>query len=182
MVDYKIKLVFEYVEVFGFENYLVQLQIEGVWFYFFKKNCSENGVFMEYVCFDENGVQNLLGQFVFCQISVFWVVLKCINVFYIYVKEEQNEIWCVLQGQLIIWLVDCWVGSLMVGVKCKLVFSGEQLMMVYIFSGVVYGYQVGENGVILFYIMDVQFNIEDFNEGCLFWNFFGDDFWVEDMG
>ena len=107
MADHKIKLAPEYAEALGFESYLAQPQIEGVWFHALKKNRSENGAFMEYVRLDEKGVQNLPGQLVPRQISVSWAAPKRINAFHIHVKEEQNEIWCVLQGQLTIWLVDC---------------------------------------------------------------------------
>lgn len=182
MADHKIKLAPEYAEALGFESYPAQPQIEGVWFHTLRKNRSENGAFMEYLRLDGQGVQNLPGQLVPRQISVSWAAPKRINAFHIHVKEEQNEIWCVLQGQLTIWLVDCRAGSPTLGVKRKLVFSGEQPMMVHIPSGVAHGYQAGEVGATLLYTMDAQFNIEDPNEGRLPWNFFGDDLWAEDRG
>ena len=182
MADLKIKLAPEYAEALGFEAYPAQPQIEGVWFHALKKNRSENGAFMEYLRLNEQGVQGLPGPLVPRQISVSWAAPGRINAFHIHVKDEQNEIWCVLSGQLVIWLVDCRAGSPTLGVKRKLVFSGEQPMLVHIPSGVAHGYQAGEHGATLLYTMDAQFNIEDPNEGRLPWNFFGEDLWAEDRG
>ena len=179
---HKIKLHTQYADALAFEKYPAQPQIDGVWFHALKKNRSENGAFMEYVRLDENGVQGLPGTLTPRQISVSWAAPKRINAFHIHVKQEQNEIWCVLSGQLMIWLVDCRESSPTLGVKRKLVFSGEQPMMVYIPSGVAHGYQAGEQGATLLYTMDAQFDINDPNEGRLPWNFFGDDLWAEDMG
>ncbi|ULH15303.1 dTDP-4-dehydrorhamnose 3,5-epimerase family protein [Deinococcus sp. KNUC1210] len=182
MTDMKIQLAPEYADILKFEAYPAAPQIEGVWFHALKKNRSENGAFMEYLRIGEEGVQGLPGTLVPRQISVSWAAPKRVNAFHIHVKEEQNEIWCVIGGQLMIWLVDCRAGSPTLGVKRKLVFSGEQPMMVYIPSGVAHGYQAGEQGATLIYSMDAQFNIADPNEGRLPWNHFGDDLWAEDMG
>ena len=181
-LNLKIKLASGYAEALKFESYPAAPQIEGVWFQALKKNRSENGAFMEYLRLGEEGVQGLPGQLVPRQISVSWAAPKRINAFHIHVKDEQNEIWCVLSGQLVIWLVDCREGSPTLGVKRKLVFSGEQPMMVHIPSGVAHGYQAGEAGATLIYTMDAQFDLADPNEGRLPWNFFGEELWAEDMG
>jgi dTDP-4-dehydrorhamnose 3,5-epimerase len=182
MAEYTIKLAPEYSQKLKFETYPTAAQIDGVWLHSLKKNRSENGAFMEYLRLDQNGVQGLPGELVPRQISVSWATPKRINAFHIHVKEEQNEIWCVLQGQLMIWLVDCRDSSPTLGVRRKLVFSGEQPMMVHIPSGVAHGYQAGVQGAILLYAMDAQFDMSDPNEGRLPWNHFGDDLWAEDMG
>lgn len=182
MSNHKIKLDKQFADQLSFESYPAAPHIDGVWFHALKKNRSENGAFMEYVRLDDQGVQGLPGQLLPRQISVSWASPKRINAFHVHVKEEQNEIWCVLQGQLMIWLVDCREGSPTLGMKRKLIFSGEQPMMVYIPSGVAHGYQAGDNGAMLLYTMDGQFNINDPNEGRLPWNFFGEDLWAEDMG
>jgi dTDP-4-dehydrorhamnose 3,5-epimerase len=180
--DHKIKLETQYAQALKFEVYPAALQIEGVWFHALKKNRSENGAFMEYLRLGEEGVEGLPGQLTPRQISVSWATPGRVNAFHIHVKEEQNEIWCVISGQLMIWLVDCREGSPTLGVKRKLVLSGEQPMMVYIPSGVAHGYQASDQGATLLYSMDAQFNLVDPNEGRLPWNFFGDDLWAEDMG
>ncbi len=182
MADHKIQLDAAYSQALKFEAYPPAAQIDGVWFHALKKNRSENGAFMEYVRLNEKGMQGLPGALVPRQISVSWAAPKRINAFHIHIKDEQNEIWCVLQGQLMIWLIDCRAGSSTLGIKRKLVFSGEQPMMVHIPSGVAHGYQAGEQGATLLYTMDAQFDINDPNEGRLPWNHFGDDLWAEDMG
>ena len=179
---HKIELAPEYASVLKFESYPTAPQIEGVWFHALKKNRSENGAFMEYLRLDDEGVQGLPGQLVPRQISVSWAAPGRINAFHIHVKQEQNEIWCVLQGQLMIWLVDCRAGSPTLGVRRKLVFSGEQPLVVFIPSGVAHGYQAADQGATLLYTMDAQFDISDPNEGRLPWNHFGEDLWAEDMG
>lgn len=182
MAEHLIRLAPEYTQELKFEAYPAAPQIDGVWIHALKKNRSENGAFMEYVRLDEQGVQGLPGQLTPRQISVSWAAPKRINAFHIHVKQEQNEIWCVLQGQLMIWLVDCRDGSPTLGVKRRLVFSGEQPMMVHIPSGVAHGYQAGDQGATLLYTMDAQFDIADPNEGRLPWNFLGNHIWDEDRG
>lgn len=177
-----IELAPEYARILTFETYPAAPQIEGVWVHALRKNRSENGAFMEYLRLDDQGVQGLPGTLVPRQISVSWAAPGRINAFHIHVKQEQNEIWCVLGGQLMIWLVDCRAGSPTLGVKRKLVFSGEQPTLVHIPSGVAHGYQAGEQGATLIYTMDAQFDITDPNEGRLPWNHFGDGLWAEDRG
>ncbi|WP_424951104.1 dTDP-4-dehydrorhamnose 3,5-epimerase family protein [Deinococcus sp.] len=178
----EIELAPEYSSILKFEAYPAAPQIEGVWFHALKKNRSENGAFMEYLRLGGEGVQGLPGTLVPRQISVSWAAPGRINAFHIHVKQPQNEIWCVLSGQLLIWLVDCRAGSPTLGVRRKLVFSGEQPTLVHIPSGVAHGYQACEQGATLLYSMDAQFDITDPNEGRLPWNHFGDDLWAEDRG
>ncbi|WP_412030006.1 dTDP-4-dehydrorhamnose 3,5-epimerase family protein [Deinococcus yunweiensis] len=177
-----IPLAPEYARALTFETYPAAPQIGGVWVHALKKNRSENGAFMEYLRLDDHGVQHLPGTLTPRQISVSWAAPGRVNAFHIHVKQVQNEIWCVLQGQLTIWLVDCRDGSPTVGVKRKLVLSGEQPMLVHIPSGVAHGYQAGDQGATLLYTMDAQFDLGDPNEGRLPWNHFGDDLWAEDRG
>ena len=180
--DHKIQLAATSAQALTFETYPAAPQIDGVWFHALKKNRSENGAFMEYLRLDEAGVQHLPGHLTPRQISVSWAAAGRINAFHIHVKQEQNEIWCVLGGQLTIWLVDCRADSPTLDVKRKLVFSGEQPMLVHIPSGVAHGYQAGDAGATLLYTMDAQFNMDDPNEGRLPWDFFGPELWAEDMG
>lgn len=182
MADHSVKLDGKYLEALTFESYLAAPHIDGVWLHPLKKNRSENGAFMEYMRLSEHGTQGLPGTLTPRQISVSWAAPGRINAFHIHVKEEQNEIWCVLQGQLMIWLVDCRASSPTLGIKRKLVLSGEQPMMVYIPSGVAHGYQAGADGATLLYSMDAQFDINDPNEGRIKWDSFGTELWNEDKG
>lgn len=180
--NFQIPLTAEYASALTFERYPASPQIDGVWVQALKKNRSENGAFMEYLRLDHSGVQNLPGSLMPRQVSVSWAAAGRVNAFHIHVKQEQNEIWCVLTGQLVIWLVDCRAGSATTGVKRKLVLSGEQPTLVHIPSGVAHGYQAGPDGATLLYTMDAQFDISDPNEGRLPWDGFGAELWAEDMG
>ncbi|MDL2343607.1 dTDP-4-dehydrorhamnose 3,5-epimerase family protein [Deinococcus sp. MIMF12] len=178
----KIELAHDYATALTFESYPPAPLIEGVWTHPLRKNRSENGAFMEYLRLGEEGVQALPGALVPRQISVSWAAPGRTNAFHIHVKAEQNEIWCVIEGQLTVWLVDCRAGSPTLGVRRKLVLSGEQPTLVHIPSGVAHGYQAAAQGATLLYSMDAQFNLEDPNEGRLPWNLFGEALWAPDMG
>lgn len=182
MSNHKIKLDQNYLESLTFETYPAASQIDGVWVHALKKNRSENGAFMEYLRLDTEGTQNLPSQLIPRQISVSWAAPRRVNAFHIHVKEEQNEIWCVLEGQLMIWLVDCRESSPTLAVKRKLVISGEQPTLVHIPSGVAHGYQASDKGATLLYTMDAQFDISNPNEGRLPWDYFGSELWDEDRG
>lgn len=178
----KVELAPEYAAALTFESYPPAPQIDGVWTYVLRKNRSENGAFMEYARLGEEGFQNLPGSLTPRQISVSWAAPGRVNAFHIHVKDVQNEIWCVIQGQLTVWLVDCRAGSPTLGVRRKLVLSGEQPTMVHIPSGVAHGYQAAETGATLLYSMDAQFNLDDPNEGRIPWNQFGEELWEADRG
>lgn len=178
----RVELAPEYAGALTFETYPPAPTIEGVWTHSLRKNRSENGAFMEYLRLDDSGVQHLPGRLTPRQISVSWAAPGRINAFHIHVREEQNEIWCVLSGQLLVWLVDCRAGSPTLNVRRKLVLSGEQPTLLYIPSGVAHGYQAGVEGATLLYTMDAQFNLENPNEGRLGWDTFGMELWEEDRG
>lgn len=182
VLNYTIRLENQIAQDLTFESYPTAPQIEGVWVHALRKIRSENGAFMEYLRLDDAGVQQLPGQLQPRQISVSWAAPRRVNAFHIHVKEEQNELWTVISGQLVIWLVDCRANSATFGVKRKLVLSGEQPMVVHIPSGVAHGYQASEQGATLIYTMDAQFNLANPNEGRLPWNYFGADLWDEDRG
>ena len=178
----KIELAPEYAQVLTFESYPPAPVIEGVWIHSLRKNRSENGAFMEVLRLDDSGVQHLPGQLTPRQISVSWAAPGRINAFHIHVREEQNEIWCVLAGQLTVWLVDCRALSPTLNARRKLVLSGEQPALVHIPSGVAHGYQAGPEGATLLYTMDAQFSLENPNEGRLSWDMFGEGLWSENRG
>ena len=177
-----IELEADAAQALTFENYPPAPAIEGVWTHALRKNRSENGAFMEYARLGEEGFQGLPGTLTPRQISVSWAAPGRVNAFHIHVKEVQNEIWCVIAGQLTVWLADLRAGSETLGVRRKLVLSGEQPTLVYIPSGVAHGYQAGGEGATLLYSMDAQFNLQDPNEGRLPWDHFGADLWAEDRG
>jgi dTDP-4-dehydrorhamnose 3,5-epimerase len=177
-----IKLVPEAQAKLEFESYPPAPQIEGVWLNPLRKNRSENGWFMEYARLVAGTVQNVPSALEIKQISVSNAEPNRINAFHIHTKLEQNEIWTVIQGQLMIWLVDLRDGSRTAGVKRKVILGGEQPMQLYIPSGVAHGYKAGLEGATLLYAMDQQFNLADPNEGRLPWDLFGPELWLENRG
>jgi dTDP-4-dehydrorhamnose 3,5-epimerase len=177
-----IELIPEAQAKLEFEAYPPAPQIDGVWVNPLRKNRSENGWFMEYARLGNGTVQNIPSALEIKQISVSSAEPNRINAFHIHTKLEQNEIWTVIQGQLMIWLVDLRKGSSTAGVKRKVVLSGEQPMQLYIPSGVAHGYKAGLEGATLLYAMDQQFNLADPNEGRLAWDFFGAELWTDNRG
>jgi dTDP-4-dehydrorhamnose 3,5-epimerase len=177
-----IELLPDIQNVLTFQDYPPAPEIEGVWVHPLRKNRAENGWFMEYVRVNEGHVQNVPTPLEIRQISISHAEPGRINAFHIHTKLEQNEIWTVIQGQLMVWLVDCRKGSRTAGVKRKLVLSGEQPVQVYIPAGVAHGYKAGPEGATLMYAMDQQFNLENPDEGRLSWDRFGSESWLEDRG
>lgn len=177
-----IELLPDIETVLSFESYPTALEIAGVWTKDLRKNRSENGWFMEYARLAEGHIQNLPTPLEIRQISISQAEPNRINAFHIHTKLEQNELWTVIQGQLMVWLVDCRKDSSTAGVKRKLVLSGEQPIQVYIPAGVAHGYKAGTAGAILAYVMDQQFNISEPNEGRISWSTFGHTLWEEDKG
>jgi dTDP-4-dehydrorhamnose 3,5-epimerase len=177
-----IELIPEAQAKLEFESYPPAPQIDGVWINPLRKNRSENGSFVEYVRLNNGTVQNVPSALEVKQISVSYAEAHRINAFHIHIKLEQNEIWTVIQGQLMIWLVDLRKGSSTAGVRRKVILSGEQPMQLYIPSGVAHGYKAGLEGATLMYAMDQQFNLADPNEGRLPWDFIGPELWLENRG
>jgi dTDP-4-dehydrorhamnose 3,5-epimerase len=182
IVRQMIKILPELEAIQTFEAYPSAPEIDGVWVLPLRKNRSENGWFMEYMRVTGGNVDNIPSPLEVRQISVSYADPERINAFHIHTKLEQNEIWTVIAGQLVVWLVDCRAGSRTAGVKRKLVLSGEQPMQVYIPAGVAHGYQAGRDGATLLYCMNQQFNLSDPNEGRLPWNQFGADLWEANRG
>jgi dTDP-4-dehydrorhamnose 3,5-epimerase len=177
-----IELLPEFQTKLKFEEYPVAPQIDGVWLQTLRKNRSENGWFMEYARLSNSRLENTPTPLELRQISVSYAEPGRINAFHIHTKLEQNEIWTVIHGQLMVWLVDCRAGSATAGVKRKVILSGEQPTQLYIPSGVAHGYKAGSAGATLLYAMDQQFELSDPNEGRIPWDYFGTDLWHEDRG
>ncbi len=173
-----IRLTQECEEVLRFEAYPPPLQIDGARHDYLRKNRSENGWFTELARL-ENGK---LNDFDLRQINVSRADAGRINAFHIHTKLEQNEYWTVIDGQLLVWLVDCRDYSPTVGTKRKFILSGEQPAQLYIPAGVAHGYRAFASSATLVYLVNQQFDLTDPNEGRLPWDFFGVDLWAEDRG
>jgi len=167
-----------------FQDYAPGQQIEGVWRRPLRKHRAENGWFLELARIEQGELEQIPGEtpFTLRQVSASWAEPNRMNAFHIHPRVPQNEIWCVLEGQLVIWLVDCRRDSGSSGVRQRVVLSGEEPAQLYIPAGVAHGYRAGPRGALLVYSMDQQFDVSNPNEGRLPWDHFGAELWEEDRG
>ncbi|MCX7782623.1 MAG: dTDP-4-dehydrorhamnose 3,5-epimerase family protein [Meiothermus sp.] len=165
----------------SYQNYPAPLEIEGVLLQPLRKYRSLEGAFMEHLRLT-GGLVEGLPPFEARQISVSWAVPGRINAFHIHPKRPQDEVWCVLEGSLLVWLVDLRADSPTRDNRRSFLLSGEAPALLYIPSGVAHGYRAGHQGALLLYAMNDQFNSTDPNEGRLPWDFFGADLWADDRG
>ena len=165
-----------------FQCYDQQPPIEGALYQPLKKHRALEGWFMEHLRLTAGKVEGLPVAFEARQLSLSRAIPGRINAFHIHPKEIQDELWCVVEGTLMVWLVDCREGSSTAGVKRRYVLSGEEPGMLLIPSGVAHGYKAGTQGALLVYAMNSQFDLRDPNEGRLPWDHFGRNLWEEDRG
>lgn len=166
-----------------FQSYGPQPEIEGVSVQPLRKHQGENGWFAELYRLRENGeVEGMDEALQLRQLSASWAEAGRINAFHIHPRVRQDEVWIVIQGRLIVWLVDCRAGSRTEGTRRKVILSGDAPARLIIPSGVAHGYRAGEGGALLIYGMNQQFSSETPNEGRLPWDWFGEDLWEEDRG
>jgi dTDP-4-dehydrorhamnose 3,5-epimerase len=88
----------------------------------------------------------------------------------------------VVQGQLLVWLVDCRKASPTSTRRQRIVLSGEEPRALVIPAGFAHGYRSGPDGALLVYGMDQRFDPSARNEGRLPWGFFGPELWDLDRG
>ena len=175
----------EVAEAVTFQSYDAAPRIEGVWTRDLKKFRAENGWFAELLRLDQGQDQgeNPTGDpMVLRQLSASRAEPGRINAFHLHPRSPQHELWTVLQGELLVWLVDCRADSSTSGVRQRVVLSGEAPIQLYIPAGVAHGYKAGGSGALLIYAMTEQFNRETPNEGRLPWDHFGSELWEEDRG
>lgn len=168
----------------SFQSYARAETIDGVWQKPLKKHHAENGWFMELYRLGAVGVQGLptAEEFPLRQTSISFAESGRINAFHIHPRVAQDELWAVIQGQLLIWLVDCRAGSPTESLRQRVVLSGEAPAILHIPAGVAHGYRSGSSGALLVYGMNQQFDLEQPNEGRLEWDYFGAELWEEDRG
>jgi dTDP-4-dehydrorhamnose 3,5-epimerase len=168
----------------SFQSYESPRGIEGVWIQQLRKHQGENGWLFELYRLEGGALEGLPSAtgFPVRQVSVSFSGPKRINAFHIHPLAPQHEVWVVLQGNLLVWLVDCRQESATRTMRQKVVLSGESPAMLHIPAGVAHGYKAGSSGALLVYAMNQQFDIEAPNEGRLPWDYFGADLWEEDRG
>lgn len=164
------------------QSYDPQKPIEGVVYQPLKKHRSLEGSFMEHIRLTDGKISDLPVAFDVKQISVSQAEPLRINAFHIHHKDMQDELWCVLHGSLLVWLVDVRADSSTTKVKWKTLLTGEEPGLLYIPTGVAHGYKAGREGATLLYAMSNQFNPADPNEGRLPWDYFGKELWEEERG
>ena len=168
----------------SFQSYARGATIDGVWSKPLRKHHAENGWFLELYRLGESGVEGLPENEVFAlrQTSVSFAEPGRINAFHIHPLAPQHELWAVVHGLLLVWLVDCRAESPTKGVRQRVVLSGEAPAILHIPAGVAHGYRSGGDGALLIYGMNQQFDAERPNEGRLPWDHFGAELWEDDRG
>jgi dTDP-4-dehydrorhamnose 3,5-epimerase len=177
-----IRLVPEVARAVTYQSYAPQAAIDEVFYHPLTKHRALEGWFLEYLRLSEGQVNGLPIQFTSRQISFSRANPHRINAFHLHPKTIQDELWCVLDGTMLVWLVDCREGSPTLGVKRKYLLGGEAPALLYIPSGVAHGYKAGAEGALLVYSVNSQFNLQDPNEGRLTWDYFGSTLWADDRG
>lgn len=149
-----------------------------------RKHRAENGWFAELFRLSGGVVEGTPERagMLLRQLSASHAAPARINAFHVHPRRGQNELWTVLHGQLLVWLVDCRAGSPTAGVRQRVVLSGEEPVRLHIPAGVAHGYRAGPEGALLVYAMDQQFDPADPDEGRLPWDHFGAALWEEDRG
>lgn len=165
-----------------FQLYESPAEIDGLFQHALRKHVALEGWFMEYLRLDTGHVDPMPVGFDVRQISISHAVPGRVNAFHVHPKRVQDEIWCVLQGALLVWLVDLRAGSPTRGNRRRVLLSGDVPSLLHIPSGVAHGYRAGPAGALLIYAMNSQFSTEDPNEGRLPWDFFGAELWEDDRG
>jgi len=165
-----------------FQSYGPEPGLEGVFFKPLPKHRALEGWFAECLRLTDGQVEDLPVSFAARQISLAAAVPGRINAFHIHPRAVQDELWCVVQGTLLVWLVDCRAGSPTLGRRSRHLLSAEAPGLLYVPSGVAHGYRAGPQGALLLYAANSQFDPETPNEGRLPWDYFGSELWGDDRG
>jgi dTDP-4-dehydrorhamnose 3,5-epimerase len=168
----------------SFQSYPPQPEIDGVRITPLRKHRGDNGWFMEIFRFEAGRTAAAHGApgLEMRQISVAYAEPHRMNAFHLHPKTEQEEIWTVIDGALVVWLVDCRRASPSEGARRKVHLSAEEPAALLIPPGVAHGYRATAAGGLLLYGVNQQFDTSDPNEGRLPWDHFGADLWAEDRG
>jgi dTDP-4-dehydrorhamnose 3,5-epimerase len=163
-----------------FQSYLKSSGIDGVTYTPLKKHRQLEGWFMELYRLTEGHLES--QDLTLRQVSLARAEPGRINAFHIHPKLPQDEVWCVVDGSLSVWLVDLRTDSPTLHTKSQYLLSGEAPALLQIPAGVAHGYKAGPQGALLIYGMNQQFNPDDPNEGRLPWDYFGAELWEADRG
>lgn len=165
-----------------FQDYAPSQNIDGVFYHPLKKHAALEGWFMEYARLTAGTIDGLPAPLEARQISFARAVPDRINAFHVHPKQTQDEIWCVVDGAMMVWLVDIRADSPTSGRRRRYMLTADAPALLYIPTGVAHGYKAGPEGALLVYTMNSQFNLADPNEGRLPWDHFGAEIWEADRG
>ncbi|KKL52203.1 hypothetical protein LCGC14_2287850 [marine sediment metagenome] len=171
-----------HAEAMTFQDYPPPDPIEGVFVAPLKKHRALEGSFMEYLRLAGGKVEGIEADFEVRQVSLSRAVPDRINAFHLHPKKVQDELWTVVDGAMMVWLVDVRDGSPTAGARRCVLLSGEEPAILHIPTGVAHGYKAGPEGALLVYTMNSQFDSADPNEGRLPWDHFGAELWETDRG
>lgn len=177
-----IKLTASADSALRYQRYDQQPTIEGVLYASLTKHRALEGWFMELYRLTDGTLTQPDLPLNLRQLSLSRAEPHRRNAFHVHPKRPQDELWCVLDGSMLVWLVDVRAESSTSTVKRRYLLSGEAPALLYIPSGVAHGYQAGPAGALLLYGMSGQFDPDDPNEGRLPWDHFGAELWAEDRG
>lgn len=165
-----------------FQSYPKPPSIEGVFLKPLQKNRSLEGSFTEILRLLEGAAQDLPIAFPLRQLSFSQASPQRMNAFHIHPNAPQEELWTVLEGDLLVWLVDCRQGSPTRGNRRSFLLSGEDPSLLFIPSGIAHGYRAGSLGALLLYAATQTFDAENPNEGRIPWDHFGKELWEDNRG
>jgi dTDP-4-dehydrorhamnose 3,5-epimerase len=165
-----------------FQRYGESPAIDGVQYTPLAKHRSLEGSFMEYLRVTDGQAEGVSIPFDVRQISVSQAVPGRINAFHVHPLETQDELWCVIAGELEVWLVDVREQSPTRDTRRRFLLSAEEPGLLTIPTGVAHGYRAGGSGATILYAMNAQFQPDAPNEGRLPWDFFGSELWEGHRG
>ena len=172
----------QHAEAVSFQDYSPPPQIEGVFQVPLAKHRALTGWFMEHLRLGQGRAEQLPVDFEVRQLSFSRAEPRRINAFHLHPKRVQDELWTVVAGEMLVWLVDVRADSPTRGVRRRVVLTGEQPALLHVPAGVAHGYQAGPDGAMLVYATNSQFDPADPNEGRLPWDHFGPELWEPDRG
>ena len=178
----KVPLADDILPALTFQDYLPRPGIEGVTLTDLCAHRALNGSFMELFRVTGGILEGSSPAFSVRQASLSVAAPHRINAFHLHPKLPQSELWCVIQGLMLVWLVDCREASASKGVRQPVLLSGQEPAFLRIPPGVAHGYKAGWGGATLLYLTDQQFDPSDPNEGRLPWDHFGAELWEDDRG
>jgi dTDP-4-dehydrorhamnose 3,5-epimerase len=166
----------------SYQQYGAGAEIDGVYLHPLTKHRAREGWFLEHLRLDGGRAEGLPAGFDVRQLSLSRAEAGRINAFHVHPKRDQDELWCVVDGSFLVWLVDVRRDAPTSGARRSYLLSAEAPALLHIPTGVAHGYRAGPHGGLLLYALTSQFDAADPNEGRLPWDHFGADLWEDDRG